>query len=568
MRKDAGDQQPLPVQASIIDQDLLMKIKWLTTIRIIVATIILGSITILQLRDTQTSLTPIYHLITIIYAVTILYALIFRFSPPPLFFAYTQLIGDIIIETALIFATGGIKSPFSFIYIMTIISTSIILARKSSLIIASLSSLAYATLLIFQSLGLVAFPLNPISHSLNLNLPYISHTIFANVFAFYLTAFLSGHLKEMQKKAGKALERKDGDLAQLQSFNENILQSMSSGLMVTDLMGGVRLMNKAALRLLESGLTTAENLQQHWNEIFKPLEIKQILQMMLEQEKDCLRLESTINRKGQEQYLGITVSFLKNPQGEAGGLITNFQDLTDLKKMEEQVKKAEMLATIGQMAAGMAHELRNPMASLKGSVQFLHDELELNEEQKTLMKIILKESDRLNNIVTDFLTYAKPKPPSLKECSMPDLLQETIALLKNNQAFKENISLDLDLPPALPQLEIDPDQIKQVFWNLSLNACQAMPEGGRLRIQVFASSNNNLLIEFADTGMGIDLNNMKKLFTPFYTTKEKGMGLGLSIACRIIEEHKGKIEVMSAPGEGSIFRIYLPLQAHICAEAL
>jgi len=548
-------------QLSSTEQNLLLKIKWLSIIRIIVATIILGSITILQIKQTQASLFPFYTLIAIIYLLTVLYGFIIRFNPNPVFFAYTQIIGDIIIETALIFYTGGIRSPFSFTYIITIITASIILSRKSSIIVATLNSLTYISLLSLQFTGLLKFPQIYVSEGIQLNLPYVSYTLFANIFAFYLIAFLCGHLAELQRKVDKELKTKDGNIAQLQTFNENILQSMSSGLIVTDLSGKIRLMNRSAVRILAPSPLKQNNGQRFWNQIFHPLKIEKLFLQMKKQKKNSLRLDTLITKDKQKIPLGITISFLKTPRGEAEGLITNFQDLTDLKKMEEQVKQAEMLATIGQMSASMAHELRNPMASIKGSVQFLNDELHLDQNHQRLMEIILKESDRLNMIITDFLDYAKPKPPTKEKCPIPDLVQETIILIQNNQEFRKDIKIITDVPPSLPPIEADPGQIKQVFWNLAINACQAMPGGGILQLRIRQDGDNFLLIEFADTGLGIAVDKIKKLFHPFYTTKEKGMGLGLSIAYRIIEEHMGKIEVISAPGEGSNFKVFLPCKS-------
>lgn len=544
--------------------ELLSKIKWLTIIRIIVATIILGSITCIQYKETDISLFPFYTLISLTYSMTILYAIIIHFDPDPVFFAYIQLLGDIIIETALIFYTGGIRSPFSFTYIITIISSSIVLSRRSSLIMATLSSLTYSALIILQFIGFLPIPSYYISSEFQLNVSYLSHTLFANIFAFYLIALLSGHLAELQRKAGQELQSKAGDIAQLQAFNANILQSMSSGLIVTDLSGYLRLMNRAAVRILN--LPYHEREQKQWNQFFQPLQLELFIQQLEKETRDSLRTESLIQKNGQKIFLGITISILKNTLGEAEGIITNFQDLTELKKMEEQVKRAEMLASIGQMSAGMAHELRNPLASIKGLVQFLHDELPLDEEHKRLMKIILKESDRLNMIITDFLTYANPKPPKIEKCCLTDLVQETITLLRNSQEYKHHINIIIDFPSYLPPLEADPDQLKQVFWNLAINACQAMPHGGTLNVRIPHDSpdlKDYLVIEFADTGIGITQEVIQNLFNPFYTTKEKGMGLGLSIAYRIIEKHNGKIEVISAPDEGSNFRIYLPYKSNV-----
>jgi two-component system sensor histidine kinase PilS (NtrC family) len=572
-------------------QDLLTKIKWLITIRVMVITLILGSITVLQFsREFPVSFFPFPALIIITYIMTILYAAIIRLKPlDSVFFAYIQICGDLIIETALVFYSGGIRSPFSFTYILTIITTSILLSRKSSLIIASLSGLAYGLLLTFQYVGVVTPPYSYVPKWVESNLPYVSHTIFANIFAFYLTALLSGHLAESQRKAGKELQARDGDIAQLQTFNENILQSMSSGLLVTDLTGKVILMNRAAIQILGlSPQEIASGCSGHWNRFFQPLRIEKFHQSMTEAGRNSQRMESRIRKDGQEIFLGLTISILKNPHGKSEGLITNFQDLSGFKKMEEQVKQAEVMATIGQMSASIAHELRNPMASIRGAVQFLYDELggeekrgsederggedepgskpqvelprklHLAPEHRRLMEIVLKESNRLNKIITDFLLYAKPQPPNPERCSPGDLIQETITLIRKSGEWSEGIRIITEIPDSLPPIDIDPGQISQVFWNLAINACQAMPDGGILNIRARHTPDCFLLIEFADTGPGIHLEVIKKLFNPFYTTKDRGMGLGLSIAYRIVEEHKGKIEVTSAPGQGSTFRVYLP----------
>jgi len=593
-------------RSAFLGQDLLTKIKWLITIRVIVVTLILGSITILQcIKNAPAPFFPFSTLIIITYIMTILYAMIIRLEPPnPVFFAYIQICGDLIIETTLVFYTGGIRSPFSFTYILTIITTSILLSRKSSLIVASFSGLAYALLLSFQFAGLLIPPHSYVPKWVELNLPYVSHTIFANIFAFYLTAFLSGYLAELQSKAGKEIQARDGDIAQLQTFNENILQSMSSGLIVTDLAGKITLMNRAANRILDLHPSEDKGTKRHgdispspppplssspspspygyWNQVFCPLQIENFYQSMEKAGRNSQRLESRVRRDGQEIFLGLTISILKNPHGEVEGLITNFQDLSDFKKMEEQVKQAEVLATIGQMSASIAHELRNPMASIRGSVQFLYDELggalsggdlssgtlsgcalhgelQLDQEHRRLMEIILKESNRLNGIITDFLLYAKPQTPNPQKCFLQGLIQETVTLIRKSGEWSEAIRIITEIPASLPPIEVDTGQICQVFWNLAINACQAMmPGGGILNIRARQTPQGGVLIEFADTGPGINRDVIRKLFTPFYTTKDKGMGLGLSIAYRIIEEHKGNIEVISTPGAGSTFRVYLP----------
>jgi two-component system sensor histidine kinase PilS (NtrC family) len=267
--------------------------------------------------------------------------------------------------------------------------------------------------------------------------------------------------------------------------------------------------------------------------------------------------------------LGVTVSDLRN-EGEITGVIGIFQDLTQIREMEEEIRRKEQLATIGELAAGMAHEIRNPLASLSGSMQVLSKEPLLDEEHKTLMQIALRETERLDTIITGFLRYARPAPPNRKECNLHDLLLETIHFFKQAPEYRTNIEILFHHDEKELIAPVDPDQMKQVFWNLSINAVQAMPQGGTLRVTVRrgkgtmrstrGEETSFLQVLFRDSGEGITRGNLEKIFYPFFTTKDQGSGLGLAIVHRIIEEHGGKIEVESTRGKGTTFIVSLPSQ--------
>jgi two-component system sensor histidine kinase PilS (NtrC family) len=246
---------------------------------------------------------------------------------------------------------------------------------------------------------------------------------------------------------------------------------------------------------------------------------------------------------------------------------------SDLIEMEEQVRRADRLAAIGRIAAGMAHEIRNPLASISGSIQLLKEEMPLDGSYQKLMNIVLTETDRLDQIITDFLTYARPAPPQLQPCNINNLLKETITLAMNSPYYSSQITIELSLAEKETEILIDPHQMKQVFWNLSINALQAMPSGGTLRLSTrwlekswqdadknrYRNLNSPLTeIIIADTGIGIPSQDKPRIFDPFFTTKDNGSGLGLAIVYRIIEEHKGYIEVDSKEGEGTSFHIWFP----------
>jgi two-component system sensor histidine kinase PilS (NtrC family) len=265
----------------------------------------------------------------------------------------------------------------------------------------------------------------------------------------------------------------------------------------------------------------------------------------------------------------MTVSPLKNEEGQQIGGVWIFQDLTRIRKMEIEIEHKKRLATIGEMAAGMAHEIRNPLASLSGSMQVLSRDPRLgNEESRRLMEIALQETERLNSIITAFLLYARPSPLNKKRWDINQLIRDTLSLLRQGNEYQDNIDIQSRLAEGDLEAVVDADQIRQVFWNLSINACQAMPQGGRLLVTTRSvtlrpdrKSPETAWVEvtFSDNGQGIQNEHMDKIFYPFFTTKDRGSGLGLSIVHRVIENHQGRVHVESQPGEGTRFILLLPV---------
>ncbi len=542
------------------------KIRWLMILRVIILTILLGSVSITQIKYASPGLNPFYVLIAVTYLLTILYAVLFHYlNNNMMVLAYIQLVADVLIEACLIYFTGGIESTFSFMFIITIITASIVLFRRGSLVIASMSSIIYGLLLDLQYYGLFSFPSNYAVTANHLNSSYVFYTIFVNICAFYLTAFLSGYLAESTKKKDQELNARQEDLMELKAFNQDILKNIRSGLVITDLKGRVTLANKAAMEILS--IQDLNNNPLFWHDLFLPIDFQETVKFLENDADQTLTCNEFINCGiPRPCFIGLNLSTIQDAQGKTKGTITSFQDLTEFKRMEDQLKQADILATIGGMSAGIAHELRNPMASIKGSIQLLAEGLTLDADQKALMNIVINESIHLNNIINDFLTYARPKPPQLEVFNINNLIHDTITMLKNGEFFeKDDIDIYLDLEPENTNISLDIDQIKQVFWNLAINACQAMPEGGTLSVRSTTKGfkeRSYKIIEFQDTGIGIPKEQINRIFHPFYTTKEKGTGLGLCTAYRIIEGHGGKIETESEPGRGSLFRIYISLNSN------
>jgi len=553
---------------------LIYKIKWLMIFRVVLVTILLGSALIIQIRATKTPpLDLLYLLIITSYVFT---AVTIHFLPKVLHvtrYAYLQIVYDVFLETGIVYITGGIESVFTFTYIFTIISASILLFRKGAFLAASLSTILYGVLIDLQFYHIL--PLYGSSRLLFATIP--SSTIYYNIFlnscAFYLIAFLSSYLSESLRRTHQRLQETSHDLTELQTFHQNILQSMHSGLLTTDLHGKVTLYNNAAEQI--TGYNLSEVYGVDLQKIFPDIDTLYLFNMLSSTTAPAHRLETTIQTKSSQKpiYLGLSVSLLQDNHQKPFGLIFIFQDLTELKMMQEQIARADRLAAIGQLAAGVAHEIRNPLASISGSIQMLKStELALTEENRALMDIILRESKRLDAILTDFLLYARPKTITFVKCDIiHEIILSGIGLLKQDQRFSsKDIHIKLDVVPNFPKIVCDVQQIQQVFWNLFLNAFQAIDTQGTLFIgarvekldpweldtqfPIYAA-----IITIRDTGSGISEDDLHHIFHPFYTTKTGGTGLGLSIVHSIIENHHGTIRVQSPENQGTTFDVILPL---------
>lgn len=543
------------------EKEIQKKLKVLMILRIILATLFLVSSILLQIKFRSREIPTFYLLVVSVYLITIIYALLINRVSNFALFAYIQLIGDLIIETVLVYITGGIESSFSFTYIITIIYASIILYRRGGYVIAGISSILYGGLIDVQYYGF--FETTQLSI---LSPAETFYKVFLHVLFFFVVAFLSGGLAESLRQTGEILKEKDTDLVELQTFYKNVAQSMSSGLLTTDLKGHITSFNRAAEDITGNFFEDVKG--KIWHEIFNLEEIKSVFSK-LEMLRIPFRFEGNYVRKdGAKLALGITISSLKNESGETTGAIGIFQDLTKIKEMEDDIKKKEKLAMVGELAAGMAHEIRNPLASLSGSMQILKSESSLSGENKKLLEIALRETEKLNRIISDFLTYARPTPLNKKRCDINRLLNDTVTLLRNSKEYQKKIKIAANLEGKRLITEVDPNQMSQVFWNLSINAVQAMSDGGELIISSkkklkkgrgYSDFDKDYIeITFKDTGNGINPVVKDKIFYPFFTTKDKGSGLGLAIVHRIIEDHKGEIMVESKLNEGSRFIIHLP----------
>ena len=533
--------------------------------RVTVVTLLLGSFLFLGIRHKEGPfiVPTFYFLIATTYLFTLIYAILFKrvsFKTS----TYLQIFGDIILITVLVSVTEGIESPFVFLYLFSIIPAAMMLDRSGALTAASAASIFYGTIADLQYY-------NSLSFLSETTLPgkTFFYVLTLHIVAFFAVAYLSSSGVETLRRMREELRAKDSDLEKLQAFNANVAQCMSTGLLITDEQGRITSFNRAAEEI--TGYKWEEIWGKPYLEVLPVNKLEDILNNV-ENILPIYRFESEVLRKdGVQITLGLNVSHLKDERGHSKGIIGIFQDLTKIKEMEMEVKKREKMAMIGELAAGMAHEIRNPLASLSGSMQILKQELSLKEDHARLMEIALREMDRLNTTITEFLTYAKPTPLQKKLMNINDLLIDTIDLLKNSDDFRSaNISIQTEFKEEQLVLPVDPHQMSQVFWNLSLNAIQSMSGGGVLtvssrksgmkRFEGLSNKTEGAEIIFRDSGEGINEEIIDKIFLPFYTTKEGGSGLGLAIVHRIIEGHNGRIYVKSKPGKGTQFTLYIPAE--------
>jgi two-component system sensor histidine kinase PilS (NtrC family) len=365
------------------------------------------------------------------------------------------------------------------------------------------------------------------------------------------------------------------DYNQLETFNRNIIQSLDSGLLTTDLDGKINFLNRTAEKILNRHGEELINASIY--DLFPNIKgvIKEFKKKASGSLSDYQRDETLlINGEGKKTYLGFSISPLTGPDGSLIGHTLIFQDITRFKEMEDQMKRFDKMAAIGLLAAGMAHEIRNPLASLSGSIQMLKSELILDHHQYHLMEITLRESERLNALITDFLLYAQPPQTHKIPWEIWNIIEETIEMFVHSPTFHEGIKITRSKPHENLRAMVDPGQMKQVLWNLLTNAGQSMVDGGKIGIHLEKKSEAFLgtafpapvqrremdwvLISIVDSGSGISAQEKEKIFEPFFTTKENGTGLGLSIVHKIIESHNGMIKVESEVGKGSTFKIFLP----------
>jgi len=539
--------------------NLRSRLSTLIAIRVVLVTLLMGSAILIQIaRPGAFPVDPFFSLIGLTYALSVIYLATLRFADRHPWLVDLQFGADTLLVSAFIHVTGGVASNLSSLYLLPIIAASIVRHRAVATRVAVLSCALYLGVVTLQYVN-VDLPLAK-GFSPEVTLPTLrlaQYTVAVNLGGFVAVALLSGSLADSLRSTGARLENASHEIRDLRAFNEYVINSLLSGLITTDTEDRILTFNRAAAAI--SGVPVSEATGR------KMVELMQIPEEARAQlpglgEGRSLRVDSPYKTPdGRVIDLGLTISILTLPQGGRGSLLL-FQDVTDVRRLERDMRRRQRLAATGEMAAGIAHEIRNPLASMSGSIQLLREELHLSNDQAQLMDIVLRESARLNDTIKSFLAYARPQRLALIRLDVRRVLEETSRLLRNSAEVRSDHVIELDVPSQPAWCEADENQIRQVVWNLATNGLRAMATGGRLSLGVAPESTAEgewLVLTVRDQGCGIPADDLDHIFEPFRSSFERGTGLGLAVVHRVVTDNNGSIQVSSQVGKGTTVTVRL-----------
>ena len=517
---------------------------WLVKVRIFILTLLLAmELAVFQFSPTPLPMRLFLSTILFWFSLSLFYVLLLSFWQEHRLQASLQVLTDLFLVSLVIHETGGWDSSLNFLYPLLIIVASVLLTRVWAQLVAALAFILYGMVLELNYYGVV-----PTYCTTHPSFKALQAIIFVNLFAFLTVAYLAGLLTAKLRQVGVQLKDTSGALENLQALHENIIQSISSGLITTGLDGHITLVNAAAQRLLER--TEADLVGTPVDQLF----LDALPSVVSRNPHAEVRFDPSSKFR---KTLRVRVAALTVPELAELGFVYAFDDLTEIRRLEREVRMQDRLAAVGRLAAAIAHEIRNPLTSIAGSVSMLSGVPEMNEEHRRLLDIVTRESQRLNGIITDFLAYSRTKQYHFAKADLIQLLEDTLTLVDLRMTAEETgISIERRFAVNQAYVFADGDRIKQVFWNLCENAVRAMKSGGTLTVAL-ESLGEDWQVSFADTGTGMSPQQVEKIFEPFQSNFEGGTGLGLAIVYQIMQGHEGKVWARSKPGQGATFVLRL-----------
>ena len=552
----------------------LRRIERLMTARLVLLLAILGAALALARVDrsfSEGAEVGLYGTIVFSFLSSVVFAATFpRFGQASRFGA-ALIATDLITISALVHFTGGSESVFAPLFVLVVVCAAVLFGRAGGYLAAALAATSFGAVLVAERIGVLRIYGGAVPPVLPVEVAHWAVQAGAQVVVGLLASGLSRELD----RTGEDLERSRSDLRRLRSLHERTVGSLLSGLLTTDTTGIITSFNPEAEHItaiseeLAVGRAIEEVLPGARERVMRPAEVGR-----------TGRTRAQIlykNRLGATLHLGLSGSILREADGSAVGHVVIFQDVTQVVEMEGELRRSERQAAIGRLSAAIAHEIRNPLAAISGSIQMLRSASQAagDDDSRRLMEIVLRETERLDGLITDFLQYARPAPPKLGSVSLAPLVQDLVQMFEKSRSRENPIEVRVEVKEGLA-VTGDASQLRQLLWNLYLNAAQAMPAGGRLLIaarpapplpQGGAPAGRNaaegegthfLELVVADTGVGIAPEVIDRIFDPFFTTRREGSGLGLATVHRIVESHGGSLRVESTVGAGTTFRIRLP----------
>ena len=517
--------------------------------------LLLGSAVLVQISAPGSlPAAPFFGLLGLTYALTVVYTLTIGQAEKHPWLVDLQLLADALIVSAFVHLTGGINSYFASLYVLPIIAASWARSWRGGMCTGTAASLLYAAIVVAQYHG-GALPATVEGLPSGREAFYRSGL---HIFGFFAVAGLTGYLSESLHRAGAQLQRASTELADVQAFSRHIVDSLTSGLATTDLQGMLVTFNRAGEAI--TGIAAVDAVGRPAREVLQlPPALHGLFGPPSARPRQT-RVEFDYTRAdGPRIEIGLSAAPLMTPRGETGFILT-FQDVTEARRQEREAVVQQRLAAVGEMAAGIAHEIRNPLAAMSGSIQILRQELPLTDEQGQLLDIVIRESERLNETIRSFLSYARPQRQSMTHIDVRQVVTETATLLQNSTERRESHRIAVDVPAAAVPFQADEGQLRQIVWNLATNGLRAMPQGGCLTLSARppTESDAHVVIGVSDEGVGIDAEELDGIFQPFRGSFTQGTGLGLSIVHRIVSDYAGEVRVTSARGAGTTVHVRFP----------
>lgn len=523
--------------------------------RLGVATLLLGGTLLIALEDRRgfDSFTPqfLVSLIAVIFGASLVFAVWLLGSAHRDRVALAQVGTDLIVTTGLVYVTGGAGSGFTFLYGVAVLMAAMVVGPISARITGGAAITLYTVLTASLALGWLAPPPDQAREAYALPLAELMRSGLLNVLGLLLVTLLAANLSARLMTAGGQLRIAEASAATLARLNDDIVRSLTSGLLTTDLEGRVRTINPSGIDMFGADLDRLVGRSLH--ELID-IDAAAVARSEPPEGMRVVRAEASALRPDGSRFpVGYSVSRLVDLDGYALGTLVLFQDLSEIARLRDIAARQERLTVLGRLSAGLAHEIRNPLSSISGSVQLVRESPNLDDEERKLLGIVLSEVERLDELVSTMLQMGRPAAPRLREVDLRVTVDAVVEMALRGTAAAQGIRIEREVPDHPVMAWVDGDQVRQVVWNLVKNAIQASPWGSLVSVRARVLADGGAQLEVADQGKGLDRNQREKIYDMFYSDRTHGAGIGLALVRQIVDAHGATIEIHSEQQKGATF---------------